>query len=74
MAPSLFDFSWLSINLYGLFLQVIEVFKPVKEVTAILQAVGADPSAYYTPQGRFRAGQPVRPRTGAHIRRPLVLV
>lgn len=35
------------------FLQVVEVFKPVKEVNAILQAVGADPSAYYSPQEVF---------------------
>ncbi|GAQ79177.1 eukaryotic translation initiation factor SUI1 family protein [Klebsormidium nitens] len=34
-------------------LEVVEVFKPVKEVNAILQAVGADPSAYYSPQEVF---------------------
>lgn len=26
------------------------MFKPVKEVNPILQAVGADPAAYYSPQ------------------------
>jgi hypothetical protein len=31
-------------------LQVTEVFKPVKEVNPILQAVGADSAAYYSPQ------------------------